>query len=74
MHKSKRKKRGSNGICDRTRKTKYLTEQDADKGITFIWGSDPTADLKDLHSFRCEHCGFWHIGHRSKFIKAQQNS
>ena len=57
------------GRCNATKKTIYLTEANAHKGLTLIWGADPSADINDLHVYRCEHCGFFHVGHMSSYIK-----
>ena len=56
-------------VCGTTNKTKYPTLRDAEKGLTFIWGSDPTADLKDLHAYHCNYCGGFHVGHLSAYQK-----
>lgn len=55
-----------NKKCRRYGKTKYKSEADANKGKMWIWSHDPSADLMDLHTYKCEFCGFWHIGHYSK--------
>ena len=64
-----RKSQGKAGICDFTGKTIYVTDADAKKGMTLIWGADPSADLKDMHTYRCERYAHYHVGH----ISAYQN-
>lgn len=59
--------KGKAGICRATGKVKYTAEKYAKAGITFIWGSDPNADVSDLHVYRCPHCRHFHIGHRSAY-------
>lgn len=51
--------------CPKTGKTKYFDEEEAKKGMTFIWGNDPSIKMGDLHIYRCDHpqCGALHIGH-----------
>lgn len=48
-------------------KKKYGTPKSAARGRMNLWGADPTADLNDLHVYKCPICGFLHIGHKSKF-------
>jgi len=50
-------------------KKKYGTVRNAERGRMNVWGSDPTADLSDLHVYKCPECGFWHVGHKSKYEK-----
>ena len=64
-----RKSQGKAGVCGSTKKTMYLTEADAQKGMTLIWGADPTADLKDLHVYQCDFCKHFHVGHISAYQK-----
>lgn len=47
-------------------KTKYRTEEAAQKAIAFIWGNDPGVSLGDLHTYRCPKCRMIHIGHVRK--------
>lgn len=65
-----RKAQGKAGKCPYTKnKTMYITEADALKGMTLIWGADPTADIKDLHVYRCDFCKHFHVGHISAYQK-----
>lgn len=59
--------------CHVTRKAIYPNEKSADKGKIWIWSHDPHADITDLHSYKCEHCNGWHIGHRSYYEKSKEN-
>jgi hypothetical protein len=56
-------KRKSLPKCKRTGKAIYDSEGAADQGIMFIWSRDPSVDRGDLHSYPCEFCKKWHIGH-----------
>ena len=48
-------------------KKKYGNLKNANRGRMNLWGSDPSADLNDLHVYRCPVCGFYHVGHKSKY-------
>lgn len=50
--------------CPATGKTKYYSFKAARKGMTFIWGNDPSIGFGDLHAYRCPRCQAIHIGHR----------
>lgn len=54
--------------CKIMGKTQYAIEKDANAGMMRMWSHDPAADLRDLHTYKCEHCGGWHIGHISKYM------
>ncbi len=54
-------------------KKRYKTEKEANRGRTNLWGADPRADLNDLHVYECPKCGYWHVGHRSKYKKVNKN-
>lgn len=58
--------------CNRYGKTKYNSEEQAHRAMIWIWGHDPHAKLDDLHTYQCEFCNSWHIGHRSKY-KGEKN-
>jgi hypothetical protein len=68
-------KKKNRGLCFATKnpKTKYPTQREAERGLTLIWGSDPHADLKDLHVYQCERCGKYHTGHLSAYQKHLEN-
>ena len=53
------------GQC--TGKKKYGTEKNALRGRMNLWGADPNANLNDLHVYKCGICGFYHVGHKSKY-------
>lgn len=54
--------------CRRYNKVKYKTEAKAHKGLMWIW-SHSNEDMCDLHVYKCEFCGMWHVGHISKYEK-----
>jgi len=62
-----------NKTCSVTGKTKYTTEEKANKGKMYIWSHDPSADITDLHVYKCPHCSYWHIGHISYYNKTLDN-
>lgn len=53
--------------CSRTGKSKFKSKKRADNAKMYIWSHDPQADLLDLHSYLCEYCGNWHVGHKSYY-------
>lgn len=57
--------------CHKTHKTKFRTEKDASRAIMRIWSHDPSADIFDLHFYKCDACGFLHVGHKSYYEKAR---
>lgn len=77
MAKRKKKTRGTGGslrqrpLCGR--KVIYATEKDANRGRMNLWGSDPSADLNDLHVYPCDKKGktHYHVGHKSKHLEVK---
>jgi hypothetical protein len=49
-------------------KVKYRTEKEANKARMYILSHDPSAGMLDLLPYVCPQCGFFHVGHRSKYI------
>ena len=49
-------------------KTKYRTEKEANKARMYILSHDPSANMLDLFPYICPVCGFFHVGHRSKYL------
>ena len=49
-------------------KVKYPTEKQANRARMYILSHDPSADMLDLLPYVCPDCGFFHVGHRSKYI------
>lgn len=45
----------------------FHQEQSAARAMFRIWSHDTKADIYDLHTYVCEHCGHWHIGHKSYY-------
>lgn len=60
--------------CSVTKKTMFTTEDKANRAKMRIWSHDPSADIMDLHSYLCEHCGKWHVGHISYYEKVLENA
>ena len=60
------------GLCPFSNKTMYLTKEDALKGLTLIWGSDPSVKLEDMHVYNNCACGKWHVGHIGSYQKYQE--
>jgi len=58
--------------CKATGKLKYPTEKDANRARMIMWHKDPHVVLDDLHSYKCEFCGQFHIGHKSYYEKIKQ--
>ena len=58
--------------CKQTRKTAYPNEKLAGKGLMYMRSHDPSADIFDLHVYKCEHGEHFHIGHRSYYEKLQE--
>jgi len=67
-----RKQQGKAGLCRFSNKTMYLTEDEARKGMTLIWGSDPSVKLEDMHVYNNCACGKWHVGHIGSYQKYQE--
>ena len=57
--------------CPKTKKTKFSNERKAGRAKMRIWSHDPSADIYDLHTYKCPDCGSYHIGHKSYFEKTQ---
>lgn len=53
--------------CPKTGKAKFITEKEAGKVMMRIWSHDTKADIYDLHTYQCEHCNCWHVGHKSYY-------
>ena len=51
-------------------KVKYRTEKEANKARMYILSHDPSAGMLDLMPYVCPECGFFHVGHRSKYVLA----
>lgn len=49
-------------------KKRYGNEKNAKRGRMNLWGADPKANLEDLHVYKCPECGFYHVGHKSKYL------
>ena len=60
--------------CKSTGKTRFKVEKFAGRAMMRIWSHDTSANIYDLHTYKCEHCGDWHVGHKSYYEKklAQQ--
>lgn len=57
--------------CIKTRKTSFESENTAGQAMFRIWSHDTSADIYDLHTYLCDNCKSWHIGHKSYYAKAQ---
>jgi len=53
--------------CKATGKSKFSSERDAGRAMMRIWSHDTSADIHDLHTYICESCGSWHVGHISYY-------
>ena len=51
-------------------KVKFRTEKEANRARMYILSHDPSAGMLDLLPYICPKCGFFHVGHRSKYIHA----
>lgn len=60
--------------CRSTGKSILPTEKDASRVMMRIWSHDTKADIRDLHTYKCDHCGGWHVGHRSYYEMALKKS
>lgn len=49
-------------------KVKYRTEKEANRARMYILSHDPSASMLDLLPYVCPKCGFFHVGHRSKYV------
>lgn len=63
-------------FCQKCHKSTYPNRRAAGKALMYIWGNDPSADLRDLHVYECPHLPkdktHYHIGHRSYYQKTQE--
>lgn len=59
--------------CRKRGKKRYPTEKAANRGRMNLWGSDPKADLNDLHVYKCPVCHGFHVGHKSKYIEEKND-
>jgi len=57
--------------CKQTKKAIFRDEKSAGKAMMRIWSHDTSANIYDLHTYVCEFCKGWHIGHKSYYEKAQ---
>lgn len=54
----------------RNGKVKFRTEKEANKARMYILSHDPSANMLDLMPYVCPLCGYFHVGHRSKYLLA----
>ena len=54
-------------------KVKYRTEKEANRARMYILSHDPSAGMLDLLPYVCPQCGFFHVGHRSKYLLATES-
>lgn len=54
----------------RNGKVKFRTEKEANKARMYILSHDPSANMLDLMPYVCPLCGYFHVGHRSKYVLA----
>lgn len=57
--------------CKKTRKTSFPNEKKASRAMMRIWSHDPSANIYDLHTYRCDHCSGFHVGHKSYYEKSR---
>jgi hypothetical protein len=57
--------------CPIQQKACYKTQAKAQKdmGLTL---SRTTDNMFDYHTYKCPHCGSWHFGHKSYYLKSLQ--
>lgn len=55
--------------CRKTMKARFPNERLAGRAMMRIWSHDTEADIYDLHTYQCEHCKGWHVGHKSYYEK-----
>lgn len=70
MKRKKKKQPSKNGVigrCKKEDKVIYMTPEYANKAITLMFGmvNFSLNEYKDLHSYPCEHCKGYHVGHKS---------
>ena len=76
----RRKKIPKNGVigrCVKENKVKYKTEKDANVAIVLMFGiiNMSLDEYKDLHSYKCDFCGSFHVGHKSFYeIKVRREA
>lgn len=58
--------------CKATRKAMFPDEKSANKAMFRTWSHVPSADILDLHTYKCDLCGHWHFGHISYYEKFKQ--
>lgn len=56
--------------CQKTRKASYSLQKQARRAMMRIISHDPNANMFDLHTYQCESCGGWHIGHKSYYERS----
>lgn len=55
--------------CPKTGKSMFHQEQSAARAMFRIWSHDSKSDIYDLHTYVCEFCDHWHVGHKSYYAK-----
>lgn len=58
--------------CKATGKTRYPTQSRARAGMMYIISHDSSVNMFDMHTYECDSCKGWHIGHVSYYQKALQ--
>lgn len=58
--------------CKKTGKTRFKNQKLAGLALRRIW-SHTTEPMLDLHTYSCEHCGGFHVGHLSYYQKKINN-
>jgi hypothetical protein len=53
----------SAGYCSITGKVIYRNERIANQAVARMWAKQPDEEIGSIHSWQCEHCGKYHIGH-----------
>ena len=53
--------------CPTTKKSMFSSEKEAGRAMMRVWSHDPSADIKDLHTYLCSDCKSYHFGHISYF-------
>lgn len=72
MKKRKKINPGKVKKCKATNKTRYTTQSKASRGMMYIISHDSSVNMFDLHTYKCDSCQGWHIGHVSYYQKALQ--
>lgn len=63
--------------CPVQRKTMFPNEKMAGAAMMRAWGHTTDMDIRDMHTYLCEHCNHWHFGHISyynKYLEKQANT